>query len=331
MPELFQSKSGPFSKQSDARLSVFGFSPGQGVALLVLVVFIFLAPFFFYELFLVKVFAFAIFAIGYNLLLGYTGIMSFGHAAFFGLGAYTSGLLASRLGLSTELSLLAGIGMGAATGAVFGLLAIRRRGIYLAMITLALAQMVFFVCLQSPLTGGEDGVQGIPRGVLLGVFDLSSNDAFYFFSATILVLTVVVVHRIIHSPFGRVLRAVRDNDKRVESLGFDVMRYRLLSFVLSAGLAGLAGSIKAMGLGIATLTDVSISTTTEVVLIVLVGGTATVFGPIVGALGVLALEHFLTPFGPWFAIVQGTCFVAFVLLFRNGIVGSLQRRIRIEL
>lgn len=311
--------------------AVLGFSGSRLAALGLLVAFIAVGPMLIYDVFLMKIFVFVIYAAGYNLLLGYTGLMSFGHAAFLGLGAYAAGVLAAGHGLPPELSLPAATAVGALVGAVFGLLAIRRQGLYFAMITLALAQMVYFFCLRSPLTGGEDGVQGVPRGTLFGLFDLRYDTTLYIVCAAAMVLVLVAVNRIIHSPFGRVLKALRDNDARVESLGFEVNRYKLASFTISAALAGFAGGLKTIVFGIATLTDVSIAMTIEVVLIVLVGGTATVFGPVVGAAAILSLEHYLAPYGPVFAVVQGTVFIVFVLLFRRGIVGGIEDRFGIRL
>ncbi|WP_252947871.1 branched-chain amino acid ABC transporter permease [Oceanicola sp. 502str15] len=276
-----------------------------------------------YPIFLMKVFAFVIFASGYNLLFGYAGLMSFGQAAFLGAGAYTTAILAAQLAIPPVLAVLVGTAAGALLGAGFGFLAIRRQGIYFAMITLALAQMFYFLCLRSPLTGGEDGVQAVPRGTFAGVVDLSDDNLLYIVCAAAMLGVLVLINRIIHSPFGRILKAVRDNEARVESLGFNVKPYKLAVFVIAAALAGFAGGMKSIVFGIATLTDVSLVTTVEVVLIVLVGGTGTVFGPVAGAFVVLALEHYLAPFGAWFALIQGLIFMIMVILMRRGVIGTL--------
>jgi branched-chain amino acid transport system permease protein len=284
-----------------------------------------IAPFLLYPTFLMKVLCFALFASAFNLLLGYVGLLSFGHAAFFGASAYVCGYLCRTLGATPELGILAGTACAGLLGALFGLLAIRRSGIYFAMITLALAQLVYFVELQLPFTGGEDGLQGIPRGRLFGLIDLSNNLAMYYFVLAIFVAGFWLIHRTIHSPFGQVLKAIRENEPRAISLGYDVDRYKLLAFVLSSTLAGLAGATKAIVFQLASLTDAHWHMSGEVVLMTLVGGLGTVLGPSVGALTIVGLENLLADkVGPWVTVIMGAIFVACVLVFRRGIVGELR-------
>jgi branched-chain amino acid transport system permease protein len=308
-----------------------GFTKARAIFFLLFAAFIAVGPQFLYPIFLIKVYCFIIFACGYNLLLGYTGLMSFGHAAFFGMGAYLCGYAATRWDLPFELSVLAGTVIAAAMGLVFGWIAIRRTGLYFAMITLALAQMVYFIAMQAPFTGGENGIQSIPRGTVLGFLDLSSNTTLYWVISIIVLAAVAFYNRIIHSPFGQVLRAVRNNPERAKSLGYNVDRFKLAAFTISAAMAGFAASLKTITFGIATLTDVSYVISTEVVLINLVGGIGTIFGPVVGSFFILSLEHFLAPYGPWVLLIQGIVFTVFVLLFRQGIVGELQKRFRTHL
>lgn len=319
------------SHATPAEAQILGFTPQRLILFAVFVAVVLIGPFVLYPIFLMKIYAFIIFACAYNLLLGYTGLMSFGHAAFFGMGAYVTGWTATSLGLPTELAVLSGTLFSAALGALFGWVAIRRSGLYFAMITLALAQMVYFICLQAPFTGGEDGIQSIPRGTTLGILDLRDMMTLYWVVAAIVVAFVVLFNRMVHSPFGQVLRAIRNNPERTQSLGYNVNRYKLIAFTLSAGITGFAAGIKTIVFGIATLTDVSLVTSTEVVLINLVGGIGTVFGPVVGAFVILSLEHFLSSFGPWVLLVQGVVFVGFVLVFRQGLVGGLQRVTRTSL
>lgn len=315
----------------EGRFRILGFTQARSIVFLVFVAIVVLAPMVLYPIFLMKIYCFIIFACAYNLLLGYTGLMSFGHAAFFGMGAYLCGYAATQLGLSTELSILAGTLFAGALGAVFGWIAIRRQGLYFAMITLALAQMLYFVALKSPFTGGEDGIQSIPRGMLFGVIDLSNDTTLYWTMGVIVLAVLVLYNRIVHSPFGQVLRAIRNNAERAKSLGYNVDRFKLFSFIISAALSGFAASLKTVIFGIATLTDVSVTATTEVVLITLVGGIGTIFGPIAGSFLVLALEHFLAPYGPWVLLLQGLVFMLFVLVFREGLVGGLQKLLKTEL
>jgi branched-chain amino acid transport system permease protein len=298
-----------------------------------------LAPFGLYPVFLMKMLCFALFACAFNLLIGYTGLLSFGHAAFFGAAGYIAGQALKVWGLPMELGLLLGTATGALIGLVMGLLAIRRQGIYFTMITLALAQMLYFVALQAPFTGGEDGLQGIPRGKLLGLIDLSSDMNLYYVVLAIAIAGFALIVRTVQSPFGQVLKAVKENEPRAISLGYDVDRYKLMAFVLSAALAGLAGSTKALVLGFATLTDVHWSMSGLVVLMTLVGGLGTLVGPIVGAVIIIMLENKLGDIGNWLAsvthidwfntlgdsvtIVTGFIFILCVLAFRRGIVGEI--------
>jgi branched-chain amino acid transport system permease protein len=277
-----------------------------------------------YPVFLMKLLCFAIFACAYNLLLGFSGMLSFGHAAFFGSAAYVTGWLATAHGWGMVPATVAGLSASAGLGLVIGALAIRRRGIYFAMITLALAQLVYFLCLEAPFTGGENGLQAIPRGSVLGVLPLKSDLTMYYFVLALFIAVFLFIRRIVHSPFGQVLKAIRENEPRMISLGYEVQRYKLLAFVLSTALAGLAGSMKAQVLGFATLSDVSQSTSGEVVLMVLVGGTGTFLGPVVGAAIVVTLQEYLSDVvGGWVTVIIGAVFVACVLLFRRGIVGEL--------
>jgi branched-chain amino acid transport system permease protein len=295
---------------------------GLGAALL-------LAPFVAYPFFLMKVLCFALFACAFNLLLGYAGLLSFGHAAYFGMASYVSAYTAKHWGLTPELAILLGTAVAALLGAAFGSLAIRRQGIYFAMITLALAQMAFFFSLQTPrFTGGEDGIQAVPRNRLFGLIDVSSDLALYFVVAAIFFGGLLLIYRIIHSPFGQVLKAIRDNEPRAVSLGYRVNRYKLAVFVISATLAGLAGATKAIAVQLASLTDVNWHMSGEVVLMTLVGGVGTVFGPIVGAAVIVAMQNYLAGLGAWVTVVQGAIFVICVLLFREGIVGVIAKRVR---
>jgi len=257
-------------------------------------------------------------------MLGYGGLLSFGHAAYFGFAAYVSAYTAKHWGLTPELSILLGTASGAGLGLVFGSLAIRRQGIYFAMITLALAQMVYFFSLQTPkFTGGEDGIQAVPRNHLFGVLPLGNDTTTYYLVAGIFLAGVLLIYRIIHSPFGQVLKAIRDNEARAISLGYRVNQYKLAVFVLSASLAGLAGATKAIAVQLASLTDVHWSMSGEVVLMTLVGGMGTVFGPIIGAAVIISMQNFLAGLGDWVTILQGIIFVICVLVFREGIVGVI--------
>jgi len=283
------------------------------------------APMVLYPVYLMKVLCFALFALAFNLLLGYGGLLSFGHAAYFGMASYLSAYSAKMWGLTPELAILLGTATAALLGLVFGSLAIRRQGIYFSMITLALAQMAFFFALQAKFTGGEDGIQAVPRGSLFGVIPLDDDRAMYALVAVVFFFGMLAIYRIIHSPFGQVLKAIRDNENRAVSLGYRVNQYKLAVFVLSATLAGLAGATKAIVFQLASLTDVHWSMSGEVVLMTLVGGMGTVFGPIVGALVIVTMETYLAQFGAWVTVIQGCVFVLCVLLFREGIVGLIAR------
>ena len=286
-----------------------------------------------YPLFVMKALCFAIFACAFNLLLGFTGLLSFGHAAFLGAGAYATGWLVRSAGLPPGLGILAGTAFAATLGLVMGSIAIRRQGIYFAMITLAMAQMIYFVWLQAPFTGGEDGLQGVPRGMLFGVLPLAEPLVMYYFVLTVFVGVFLFIVRIVHSPYGQVLKAIRENEPRAVSLGYDVDRYKLLAFVLSSGLAGLAGALKAVVLGFATLTDAHWSLSGEVVLMTLLGGMGTFTGPVLGAFTISGLQDFLADrAGSWVSVIIGVIFVVCVVAFRRGFVGELltwqQRRRR---
>lgn len=287
------------------------------------------APFVVYPTFLMKLLCFALFACAFNLLLGFAGLLSFGHAAFFGGSAYITGYLCREMAWTPELGILAGVVFSAILGAIFGALAIRRAGIYFSMITLGLAQIVFFLALQMKFTGGEDGLQGVPRGKLFGLFDLSDAMSMYFFVLAVFMAGFWLIYRTIHSPFGQILKAIRDNEPRAISLGYDVNRYKLLAFVISASLAGLAGSTKSLVFQLASLTDVHWHTSGEVVLMTLMGGLGTILGPVVGALTIVGLENFLADkVGSWVTVIMGSMFVLCVLIFRRGIVGEIGAFIR---
>jgi branched-chain amino acid transport system permease protein len=278
-----------------------------------------------------KILCFALFACAFNLLIGYVGLLSFGHAAYFGMGGYITGYAAKAWGVPPELAILMGAAVGAMLGLPFGWLAIRRAGIYFAMITLALAQMVYFFCLQAPFTGGEDGIQAIPRGTLFGVFDLTADLTMYWLVAGVFLFGFLMIHRIVHSPFGQVLKAIRDNEPRAVSLGYRVEDYKLMAFVLSAALAGMAGGTKSLVFNIATLTDVHWTMSGEVVLMSLVGGLGTVFGPVVGAAVIVTMQNYLAEFGAWVLVIQGVIFIACVLAFRRGILGEIAHALRVKL
>ena len=283
------------------------------------------APFLLYPIFLMKVLCFALFACAFNLLLGFGGLLSFGHAAYFGAASYLSAHAAKIWGLTPELAILTGTAIAAVLGLLFGALSIRRQGIYFAMVTLAFAQMVFFFSLQAPFTGGEDGIQSVPRGMLFGLIDLSPDRTLYYVVLTIVMLALLLISRIVYSPFGQVLKAIRENETRAISLGYQVDRYKLAVFVLSATLSGLAGATKAIVFQLASLTDVYWTMSGEVVLMTLLGGMGTVFGPIVGAAIIISMQNYLATFGAWVTIIQGCIFVLGVLLFREGVVGVLSR------
>lgn len=277
-----------------------------------------------YPVFMMKLLCFAMFASAFNLLLGYSGMLSFGHAAFFGSAAYATAWLATAHGWGPAEAIIAGIVVSALLGAAIGALAIRRHGIYFAMITLALAQLVYFVCLEAPFTGGENGIQGVPRGNLLGVLPLASDINMYYFVLAVFFAVYLFILRVVHSPYGQVLKAIRDNEPRATSLGYQINRYKLVAFVLSSTLSGLAGSLKALVLGFATLSDVLQSTSGDVILMTLLGGTGTFFGPIVGAATIVTMQEYLSDrVGGWVTVIIGAIFVACVMSFRRGVVGEL--------
>jgi branched-chain amino acid transport system permease protein len=278
---------------------------------------------FVYDLFMMKIFCFAILAASLNLLLGFAGLLSFGHAAFFGTGAYITAHVMKEWGLTPELGLLCGVLCATVLGYVFGSLAIRRQGIYFAMITLALAQVVFFAATQLPFTNGEDGIQGVPRGMFLGLIDLSKSTNMYYFSLAVFVLAFLIIKRIVGSPFGQVMKAIRENEPRAISLGYDVNRYKLVAFTLSAGLAGLGGGLKSLVLQLASLSDVFWHTSGEAVLMTILGGIGTLWGPIIGAAIVVNLQNYLANLGGWSTIITGIIFVVCVLAFRRGVVGEI--------
>jgi len=283
------------------------------------------APLVVYPVFLMNALCFALFACAFNLLLGYTGLLSFGHAAFFGTAAYITGYLAKVMGVSTGLAILAGTAGAVLLGIIFGGLSMRRQGIYFAMITLALSQLVFFVYLQASFTGGEDGLQAIPRGKLLWVINLEKDLTLYYVVFAIFLFGFLLIHRTIHSPFGQVMKAIRENEPRAISLGYDVNKYKLMAFVISAGLAGLAGATNAIVFTFVTLTDVDWHTSGDVVLMTLLGGMGSTFGPVVGALSIVTLESKLSDkVGSLVTVIIGAIFVICVLLFRRGIVGEVQ-------
>jgi branched-chain amino acid transport system permease protein len=308
-----------------------GVNRHQVTAFAVMVLVLLAAPFFVYPLFLMKALCFALFACAFNLLIGYVGLLSFGHAVFLGSAGYTSAYAAKTWGWSPELAIVSGTAVAAALGVVVGALAIRSKGIYFANITLALAQMIYFFCLQAKFTGGEDGIQAVPRGVLLGLLDLRHVLTMYFVVLAIFLAGFLLLYRTIHSPFGQVLKAVREHEPRAVSLGYSAERYKLVAFVLSATLSGLAGGTKAIVFQLASLTDVHWTMSGEVVLMTLLGGLGTVFGPVVGAFIVIALENYLAQLGAWVTVVQGAIFVICVLTFRRGVIGELSRLLRTPL
>ncbi len=308
-----------------------GESRSEVIAFLIMVAALVIAPFFIYPLFLMQALCFALFACAFNLLIGYVGLLSFGHALYFGWASYLAAHSAKVWGFPPELAILTGTLTATGLGIAAGLLAIRRQGIYFAMITLALAQMMFFFALQAPFTGGEDGIQAVPRGRLFGLIDLNNQFNMYVTVLVIFLAGFLFIHRIINSPFGEVLKAIRENEPRAVSLGYKTDRYKLVAFVLSATLAGVAGSTKAIVLQIASLTDVDWPMSGEVVLMALVGGLGTVFGPVAGAFFIIAMQTYLAQVGQWVTVIQGLIFVVCVLLFRRGIVGEIAHLLRIKL
>jgi len=322
MATLANAAAAPARRETEWSLAVAGAT---------LLIFLIAAPFVLYPVFIMKALCFALFACAFNLLIGYVGLVSFGHALYFGWAGYLAAHAAKVWGMPPELAVLIGTITGMGLGLIAGVVAIRRQGIYFAMITLARAQMMYLVALRVKLTGGEDGIQGVPRGRLFGVFDLSDQMTMYAFVVVVALAAFFLIYRIINSPFGEVLKAVRENEQRAVSLGYKTDDYKLVAFVLSATLAGLAGSLKALVFQLASLTDVHWTMSGEVVLMTLVGGLGTIFGPIVGAFLIVAMENYLAPFGQWVLVIQGAVFVICVLAFRRGIVGELAARLRVQL
>ncbi len=302
-----------------------------GVAFAVMVALFIAAPFLVYPVFLMKALCFALFACAFNLLIGYVGLASFGHALFFGWASYATAHAAKVWALPPELAVIVGMATAAVLGLVAGSIAIRRQGIYFAMITLALAQMMYFFALQAKFTGGEDGIQGVPRGRLFGFFDLNGEMTMYLFVLVVVLAGFLLIYRIINSPFGEVLKAIRENEQRTISLGYKTERYKLVAFVLSATLSGLAGSLKALVFQLASLTDVHWAMSGDVLLMTLLGGLGTVFGPVAGAFLVVAMQNYLATFGQWVLVIQGAIFVVCVLAFRRGIVGEIAHGLHVQL
>jgi len=300
----------------------------QGVAFAVMVALLVAAPFVVYPVFLMKALCFALFACAFNLLIGYVGLLSFGHATFLGSAGYITAHAAKVWGWGPATAILGGAAVAGVLGLAVGVLAIRRQGIYFAMTTLALAQMIYFFCLQAPFTHGEDGIQAVPRGRLLGLLDLNHTLTLYFVVLAVFLAGFLIIYRAIHSPFGQVLKAIRENEPRAISLGYKADQYKLIAFVVSTLLAGVAGGTKALVFQLASLTDVHWTMSGEVVLMTLLGGLGTVFGPVVGAFIVITLENYLAQLGAWVTVVQGAIFVVCVLTFRRGVVGELARLIR---
>ena len=306
-------------------------SQSETIGFVIMTAALVIAPFVTYPLFLMQAMCFALFACAFNLLIGYVGLLSFGHALYFGWASYLSAYSAKAWGFPPELAILTGTATAAACGLIAGSLAIRRQGIYFAMITLALAQMMYFFALQAKFTGGEDGIQAVPRGDLFGLIDLRNEMSMYAVVLIIFLAGFMFIYRIIHSPFGEVLKAIRENEARAISLGYKTDRYKLVAFVLSATLAGVAGATKAIVLQLASLTDVNWPMSGEVVLMTLVGGLGTIFGPVVGAFAILVMQFKLAPIGEWVLVIQGTIFVACVLLFRRGVIGEIANKLHIRL
>jgi branched-chain amino acid transport system permease protein len=303
----------------------------SAIAFVVMVALIVIAPFFAYPFFIMQAMCFALFACAFNLLIGYVNLLSFGHAMFFGLASYVCAHAAKVWGLEPVSAIAVGVAASAVLGLVTGALAIRSAGIYFAMITVAFSQMVFFFCVEAPFTHGEDGIQAVPQGRALGFIDLSNPWTLYAFVAVIFLFGFLVIQRTVNSPFGEILKAIRENEPRVVSLGYRALQYKLAAFVLSAVIAGLAGATKALVVQNASLTDVAFSTSGEVVLMTLVGGMGTFYGPVVGALIVVAMQNYLAQFGEWVTVIQGAVFVACVLAFRRGVVGEIAARIKAQL
>jgi branched-chain amino acid transport system permease protein len=305
-----------------------GMPKHQRAIVVAMVAVLLVLPHLLYPVFVMKVLCFALFACAFNLLIGYVGLLSVGPALFFGWAAYVSAHAAKIWDFPPELAILSGMACGAVLGLVVGALAIRRQGIYFSMITLALAQMAYFFALQAPFTGGEDGLQRVPRGTMFGLLDLRDDLVLYYVVAAIFLASFLLIYRIVHSPFGQVLKAIRENEPRAVSLGYRVDQYKLAAFVMSAALAGLAGAVKSQIFQLASLSDVHWTMSGEVVLMTLVGGLGTVFGPIVGAAVIISMQNYLAELGSWVTVVQGVIFVVCVLAFRRGIVGEIAAKLK---
>jgi len=316
------------AKSPHRPLTLRTLAQGQAIPILVMIGLFAVAPFVVYPVFLMKALCFALFACAFNLLLGYVGLVSFGHALFLGSAGYAAAHAAKVWGLPPELAILFGTAVATALGALVGAIAIRRQGIYLAMITLALAQMAYFFFLQAKFTGGEDGIQAVPRGRLFGLFDLREMMTLYFVVLAIFVGGFLLIYRAVHSPFGQVLKAIRENEPRAISLGYKPDHYKLIAFVLSAALSGLAGGTKAIVFQLASLTDVHWNTSGEVILMTLLGGLGTILGPVAGGVIVVALENYLPRLGVPVTVAEGVIFVVCVLMFRRGVIGELSRLLK---
>jgi branched-chain amino acid transport system permease protein len=310
---------------------LLGFTQSQAIAFVVMVIAVVVLPYVLYPVFLMRVLMVALFACAFNLMLGYVGLLSFGHAAFYGMGAYIAAWTAKTWHIDAMLAITLGGATGAILGLFLGFLAIRTAGILFAMITLALAQLVYFFCLEAPFTGGEDGIQQVPRGHAFGFFSLSNDMHMYWLTAGIFIAGFLLIHRVIHSPFGQVLKAIRENEPRATSLGYRTKSYKLLAFVISTALSGVAGATTAIVFGIATLDGVHYSRSGDVVLTTLVGGLGTVFGPVLGGVVTTSMENYLAQFGSWVTVTQGAIFVICVLAFRRGIVGEIGAKLRLSL
>jgi branched-chain amino acid transport system permease protein len=320
-----------FDAAADAPQATAKPSVSHLVAFAVLIAVVAAAPLVIYPVIAMKIMCYALFACAFNLIFGYVGLLPFGHAAFFGIGCYVTAWTAKELGLDSTLAILVGGAAGTALGAAFGFIAIRGKGLTFSMITLALAQMTYFFCLQAPFTGGEDGIQQVPRGSFLGLVSLQSDTATYWYISGLFLLFFLFYYRILHSPFGQVLRGIREHEPRTVSLGYPTAKYKYLAFVLSACIAGLAGGMKTLVFGVVTLADVHNETSSLVLLIGLAGGVGTIFGPLVGAVAIVLMEHVFGQFPSWITVINGLVFMGCVLAFRRGIVGELNRIFKLSL
>ena len=321
----------PVGAAAPTRTGLFGFTRAQAIGFVLMLAAIVVLPHVLYPIFLMRILTAALFACAFNLMIGYVGLLSFGHAAFYGMGAYIGAWTLKFWHVDAVLAILLGGAMGGILGLALGYLAIRRSGIYFAMITLALAQMVYFFCVEAPFTGGEDGIQQVPRGTAFGIFPLHNDMAMYWLVAGVFIAGFLLIHRVIHSPFGQVLKAIRENEPRAVSLGYRTQDYKLIAFVLSTFLSGIAGATTSVVFGIATLDGVASSRSGDVVLTTLLGGLGTVFGPVVGAVVTTSMENYLAQFGSWVTVTQGAIFVICVLAFRRGIVGEIAAALKLSL